>query len=174
MAETFPLGRGKGMEPTELEDFLRTSRAFAKIASLDEDGWPTVNPVWYTYEDGAFYVITKAKTGFCGNLRRDPRTTLLIDNPELPYRRVIVRGMAEFVDEDWHERGKEMVLRYLGPDGFAYYNATIDLPRITIRVRPLKVTTWNGGGVDRTFFEPTVWHQVRGTLGESVPESPRR
>lgn len=169
MPENFPLGRGKGMAPGELEEFLRTSRAFAKIASLDAEGWPMVNPAWYTYEDGVFYLITKEMTSFCQNLKRDPRTTLLIDNPELPYKRVLVRGTAEVVDEDWHERGRQMVLRYLGPDGFAYYDATTDLPRVTMRVKPLQITTWNGGGVDRTFFQPSVWHEVRGrTLGNAI------
>src|SRR5262245_41681751 len=169
MPDSFPLGRGKGMAPEELEDFLSHSRAFVKIATIDEDGWPMVNPAWYTYEDGNFYVVTKEKTSFCQNLMRDPRTTLLIDNPELPYKRVLVRGMAEVVDEDWHERGRQMVLHYLGPDGFAYYDATTDLPRVTIRVKPLRITTWNGGGVDRTFFEPSVWHDVQGrSLADTI------
>ena len=163
MPDGFPLGRGRGMTDDECTEFLRTSRSFVKIATLDEDGWPMVNTAWYTYEDdGCFYVVTKPKTGFCRNLRRDPRTTLLIDNPEVPYKRVIVRAMAEFLqDIDWHERGREMVLRYLGPDGFAYYDATINLPRETIRFVPEKMSTWNGGGIDRTFFEPAQWHSTK-------------
>lgn len=159
-ADGFPLGRGKGMSPEELEEFLTASRAFANIASLDPNGWPMVNPAWYTYEQGCFYVVTKEKAGFCRNLRRDPRATVLIANPELPYKRVIVRGIAEFIDDPWQPRARAMVLRYLGPDGFAYYDATADIPRTTFRVKPLRTTTWNGAGIDRTFFEETVWHQV--------------
>ena len=162
MAGSIPLGRGKGMTDEERDEFLRSSRAFVKLATLSEDGWPMVNPAWYTYEDGFFYVISKEKASFCRNLRRDPRTTLLIDNPEVPYKRVIVRGEAEFLTGvDWHERGREMVLRYLGPDGFAYYDATTDLPRETIRIRPIKISTWNGAGIDRTFFEPAQWRPAQ-------------
>jgi PPOX class probable F420-dependent enzyme len=167
MPESFPLGRGKGMTRGELQEFLRTSRAFVKIATLDPDGWPMVNPAWYTYEDGCFYIVTKEKAGFCRNLRRDPRATLLIDNPELPYKRDLVPGTAEFIDEDWHERGRQMVLRYLGPDGFAYYDATTGLPRVTFRVTPLRITIWNGGGIDRTFFEPSIWHEAPAATGET-------
>jgi hypothetical protein len=166
--DSFPLGRGRGMSPDELEEFLRTTRAFVNIASLDPDGWPMAHPTWYTYEDGFFYVITKEKAGFCRNLRRDPRTTLLIANPELPYKRVIVRGLVEFVDEPWQERARNMVLRYLGPDGFAYYNATLDMPRTTLRVKPVRITTWNGAGIDRTFFEEAAWHLVEGDLADAV------
>lgn len=168
----FPLGRGRGMSSDELQAFLAGSRAFVNIASLDPDGWPMVHPAWYGYEDGFFYVITKERAGFCRNLRRDPRTTLLIASPEAPYRRVIVRGEAEFVDEPWQERARQMVLRYLGQDGLPYFEATLDLPRITFRVRPTRVTTWNGEGVDRTFFAETAWHPVEGDLGEAVEKPP--
>jgi PPOX class probable F420-dependent enzyme len=158
MTDSIPLGRGKGMTEAERDEFLQTSRAFIKVATIGEDGWPMVNPVWYTYEDGLFYIITKPNASFCRNLRRDPRTTLLIDNPEVPYKRVLVRGEAEFVsDVDWHERGREMVLRYLGEVGFGYYDATSEFPRETIRIRPISMSTWNGGGVDRTFFEMAKW-----------------
>lgn len=162
MTESFPLGRGKGMTDEERDEFLRASRAFVKLATLAEDGWPMVNPAWYTYEDdGCFYVVTKENASFCRNLRRDPRTTLLIDSPEVPYKRVIARGTAEFVEgEDWHERGRAMVLRYLGPDGFAYYDATTDIPRVTIRIRPTRLSTWNGAGIDRTFFEQAQWRET--------------
>lgn len=157
---SFPLGRGKGMTDEELHEFLTTTRAFIKIGSLGEDGWPMVNPAWFLYEDEAFYLVTKEKAGFCRNLRRDPRASILVDNPELPYKRVVARGTAEFLDEDWHDRARKMVLRYLGEDGFGYYNATIDLPRTTIRIRPARIATWNGGGVDRTFYETTQWRNV--------------
>lgn len=162
MPETFPLGRGRGMTEEERDEFLRASRAFVKIATLDEQGWPMVNPAWYSYEDdGCFYVVTKANASFCANLHRDPRTTLLIDNPEVPYKRVIARARAEFLEgEDWHERGRAMVLRYLGEEGFAYYDATTDLARETIRFVPEKMSTWNGAGIDRTFFEVAQWRSV--------------
>lgn len=160
------------MTPTELERFLVDSRAFVNIASLDAEGWPMVHPAWYAYEDGHFYVITKERAGFCRNLRRDPRTTLLIASPEAPYRRVFIRGDVEFVDEPWEERARRMVLRYLGPDGIAYFEATLHLPRTTFRVRPARITTWNGQGVDRTFYADTAWHAVDSDVADAVRRPP--
>jgi hypothetical protein len=29
-----------------------------------------------------------------------------------------------------------------------------------MRVRPDRITSWNGGGVDRTFSKPAIWHDV--------------
>ena len=156
----FELGKGRSMRPDELEEFLTQTRIFAKVGTTNHDGWPYVNPVWYEYDAGAFYIITKELAGLTQNLRRDPRCAILVENPEPPYKRVLVLGQAEFIDEDWIERGRRMVLRYLGEAGLDYFEATRNLPRVTIRVNPVKVTSWNGGGVDRTFHQPTQWHDV--------------
>jgi PPOX class probable F420-dependent enzyme len=170
MASTFPLGKGRGMAPEELNEFLTETAIFVKLGTIAEDGWPAVNPVWYEYDGEAFWIITKELTGFCQNLRRDPRVTLCIDNPQPPYKRVMVRGRAEFVEGvDWDAMGRRMVLRYLGPAGMDYYEATVDLPRVLVKIVPERVTSWNGGGVDRTFTKPAVWHDV--TPGQSVEEA---
>jgi len=102
-------------------------------------------------------------------MRHDPRVTLCIDNPEPPYKRVMVRGRAEFVDDDWVDLARRMVLRYLGPQGIDYFEATLDLPRELVRIWPERVSSWNGGGVDRTFTKPAVWHDVK--PGQTVEEA---
>ena len=169
MSGGFQLGQGRGLTADELRAFLTETRIFAKVGTVGEDGWPNVNPAWYEYDGTAFWLVTKELAGFCRNLRRDPRVTLCIDNPETPYRRVLVRGRAEFVDGDWVEPTRRMVLRYLGPQGMAYFEATLDLPRVLVRIRPERVTSWNGGGVDRTFTRPARWHEV--APGQSVEDA---
>ena len=170
MAEgKFPLGKGRGLSREELDEFLRETTAFVFIGTSGEDGWPAVNPAWYEYDGDAFWIVTKELTGFCQNLRRDPRCTLCIASPQPPYKRVIVRGEAEFVDGDWVEIGRRMVLRYLGSEGMDYFEATLELPRVLVRVRPIRVSSWNGGGVDRTFFKPSKWHEIE--AGKSVADA---
>ena len=98
MSSGFKLGKGRGMKPDELHAFLTETKIFAKVGTIGEDGWPNVNPAWYEYDGESFWLVTKELAGFCQNMRRDPRVTLCIDNPETPYRRVMVRGRAEVVD----------------------------------------------------------------------------
>jgi hypothetical protein len=62
-----------------------------------------------------------------------------------------------------------MVLRYLGPEGMDYFEATLDLPRVLVRIRPERVSSWDGGGVDRTFTKPARWHDV--ALGQALEEA---
>lgn len=153
---------GRGFTPDELEEFLTGPPIFAKIATNDEEGWPMISPVWFEWDGESFFVVSKDRTSMVRNLRRDPRCALLVDNPELPYMRVSVQGRAEILpdDFDWHEPTRRMVLRYLGPEGMEYAESTFDFARVPFKVWPVKQSTWNGGGFDRTFRRDTVWHEV--------------
>jgi predicted TIM-barrel fold metal-dependent hydrolase len=39
-----------------------------------------------------------------------------------------------------------MVLRYIGEEGMGYAKATFEFPRVSLRLWPRKMSTWNGGG----------------------------
>ena len=153
---------GRGFSPEERDEFLRSGAIFLKIATTDEEGWPTVSPVWYEWDGSSFLVVGKERTGYVKNLRRDRRCGGLVDNPSLPYKRVSFKGMAEFLPEDfdWATPARRMVLRYIGEEGLSYAEATFDFPRVPIRLWPTRMATWDGGGFDRTFQRDTVWHDV--------------
>jgi PPOX class probable F420-dependent enzyme len=150
---------GRGLTPEERDAFLTQGAIFAKIATTMEDGWPVLSPVWYQWDGSAFLIVSKERTSMVKNLRRDPRCGLLVDNPELPYKRVSVRGEVEFLPEsfDWESPARDMVMRYLGPDGMEYAESTFQFPRVPFLVHPRKMSTWNGGGFDRTFTKETSW-----------------
>jgi PPOX class probable F420-dependent enzyme len=154
---------GRGFTPEEIDEFLQSGRIFAKIATTMEDGWPVLSPVWYSWDGTTFLVVSKANTSLVQNLRRDPRCGLLVDNPELPYKRVSVRGEAEFLsaDFDWQTPAREMVLRYLGQEGMEYAEATFDFDRTPFLIHPRKMSSWNGGGFDRTFTKATQWNDIQ-------------
>lgn len=154
---------GRGMTNEERDEFLTTRKLFAKIATVNENGVPSISPVWYTWDGESFLVISKARTGMVKNLRRDPRCGLLIDNFELPYMRVSAQAEVEFLPEDFDVIAPmtEMILRYLGPEGMAYGESTFQFARVPFKVHPTKMTTWNGGGFDRTFTQDTVWTDVK-------------
>ena len=155
---------GRGMTAEERDAFLGSGAIFAKIATTMADGWPVVSPVWFDWlaQDRAFLVISKAHTSMVQNLHRDPRCGLLVDNPGLPYMRVRVLGEAEFLpaDFDWITPARKIAERYLGAPGVAYAETTCGFPREPFLVHARKMTTWNGGGCDRTFSKPTTWHDV--------------
>lgn len=153
---------GKGMTIEERDEFLTAGAIFAKVATVNQAGWPMVSPVWYEWDGSSFLVVGKERTSYIQNLRRDPRCCVLVDNVALPYKRVSMLGEAEFLpqDFDWKTPARKMVLRYIGEEGLSYAEATFDFPRVPVRIWPHRITTWNGGGFDRTFHRETVWHDV--------------
>src|SRR5438874_9627671 len=142
MRSEIPLGRGRAMTGVEIREFLSTLPLLASVATLQENGDPYVNPLWYEYEDDAFIVITKAAAKVCQNLRRDPRATLVVAAPAPPYRRVLAQGRAREIDVDWIPIAERMVLRYVGPDGMKYLRATGGLPRATFAIQIEQLTSW--------------------------------
>ena len=160
MATEIPLGRGRAMTAEEIAEFLTDSPLFAFVSTLQEDGSPYVNPVWFEWRGDSFVIITKPLAKLCQNLRRDPRATLAVASPAPPYRRVLAQGRAEEIAEDWIPTAERMVRRYVGPEGLSYLHATGQLERVAFAIRVEKTTSWNGGGLDRCFFQPAVWHEA--------------
>jgi Pyridoxamine 5''-phosphate oxidase. len=154
---------GRGFTPEERDAFLTSGRLFAKIATVNEDGVPAISPVWYTWDGESFLVVSKERTGMVKNLKRDPRCGLLVDNFELPYMRVSVQGEIEFLGEefDYVPPMMDMARRYLGEEGLPYAESTLVFPRVPFKVWPTRMTSWNGGGFDRTFQKDTVWTEVK-------------
>jgi PPOX class probable F420-dependent enzyme len=155
---------GRGMTQEERDEFLTAGTIFAKIATTMTDGWPVISPVWFEWlpDTQTFLVVSKDRTSMVQNLRRDPRCGLLVDNPTTPYKRVSVLGEVTFLPEDfdWITPARRMAERYLGQPGVAYAETTFGFPRVPFSVHARKITTWNGGGFDRTFSAPTTWHDM--------------
>lgn len=96
-----------------VEEFL--SRPL--VARLATNG-PTVRPVWFLWEDGAFWWITGAYAKLPQRLEADPEVAMVIDTCDLDtgaVLQVIASGSAEVVamDTDWAVR---KLVRYLGSD----------------------------------------------------------
>ncbi|MFJ7074130.1 pyridoxamine 5'-phosphate oxidase family protein [Streptomyces sp. NPDC098781] len=86
-------------------------------ARIATDG-PTVRPVWYLWEDGAFWVLTGPWAGLFRRVRDDPSVALVVDECEPAtglVRQVIARGRAALVPFDV-PRGRRKLTRYLGAD----------------------------------------------------------
>src|SRR5688572_11130470 len=85
--------------PQQYSDLLQ-KRAFAHLATLMPDGQPQVTPVWVDF-DGNHIRINSARGRLKDrNMRRDPRVTLTLQDPDNPYRYLEVRGRVIDIAED--------------------------------------------------------------------------
>ena len=49
---------------SQLQEFLTGGRHLMKLATLTDEGWPAVIPVWYQYADGVFLVAGRRKAAW--------------------------------------------------------------------------------------------------------------
>jgi nitroimidazol reductase NimA-like FMN-containing flavoprotein (pyridoxamine 5'-phosphate oxidase superfamily) len=99
--------------PFDVDTFLQRPLT-ARLATSG----PTVRPVWYLWEGGAFWVLTGSWARLPERVRADPAVALVVDECDVATgvaRQVIARGRAELVPFDV-ERGRRKLVRYLGPD----------------------------------------------------------
>jgi PPOX class probable F420-dependent enzyme len=111
------------MPPTIAQQYLDLfqKKAFAHLATLMPDGRPQVTPVWCDF-DGTYVRINSAKGRVKDrNMRRDPRVTLAIQDPENPYRYLEVRGrVAEITEDGADAHIDSLAKKYLGVEKYPH------------------------------------------------------
>ena len=79
--------------------FLATGSRPATFATVRDDGRPHATPTWYLVEGRELTFTTWHETVKAANLRRDPRISLVVQDPEPPYDYVAVEGEAALADD---------------------------------------------------------------------------
>jgi len=140
------------LTPAELDTFLVEPGHLVRIATIRSDGSPLVVPTWFMLRDRRVLITPRVRSGFFGDIERDPRVCLSIDEAQHPFRKVTVRGRAEIVfgrddDDQWRDIYRAMALRYMtATDADAYLSLTRHIPRILVGVDldagGGEVTTW--------------------------------
>jgi PPOX class probable F420-dependent enzyme len=108
------------------------------------DGSLHTTPVWVD-ADGRAEVSFNTARGRVKerDLSRDPRLSLLVVDPNDPYKWVSVTGKARFIDEGADEHIGHLAQKYLGED--RYSNRAPGEERVTVAIEPERVESY---GID--------------------------
>ncbi len=89
------------MTEAELDAFLASERVL-RLATVDEDGWPHVVPLWFVWRDGVFFVNNLDRSKRTRLLREGARSALTVDAGEEygELRGVSCRVTQRFLDDD--------------------------------------------------------------------------
>ena len=120
----------------------------ARLACLDENGWPYVVPCWQEWDGDAFWVVPRERAAWGRYLEADPRCAITVDE-EGAQRKVVAQCRAELVERpnvggEWVAVAERMATRYLGENGPKYLEPTLDKPRWLYRLVPVALQTWQG------------------------------
>jgi PPOX class probable F420-dependent enzyme len=100
---------------------LFQKKTFASLGTLMPDGQPQVTPVWIDF-DGKHVVINSAKGRVKDrNMRRDPRVSMALIDPDNPYRHLQVQGrVVEITENGADQHIDKMAKKYLGQDKYPF------------------------------------------------------
>ena len=130
----------KVMKKAQIEIFnqyldIFTKKSFAHLATIMKDGSPQISPVWVDY-DGTYILVNTARDRQkVINIRRDPRVAVSIQDPDNPYRKLLVRGRV--VEETIQNAGNHidrLAKKYTG--AASYQNRVPGMVRIILKIKP--------------------------------------
>ena len=127
------------VELSELERSLLQAPNYASLATLCEDGWPSVSPVWVDLHDGMVLVNTTERRLKTQNARRDPRVAIsAYDHSKPEAHMVSVRGrVVELRTEGAADHIDELSRRYTGHD----FRGPKD-ERVILVIEPVRVASY--------------------------------
>lgn len=108
------------MIPDKFQD-LFDKRIFAGLATVMPDGAPQVTPVWIDYDGENVVFNTAEGRQKDKNLQRDRRVSLMLVDPENPYRYLEVRGtVVERTHAGADDHINKMAKKYLNQDVYPF------------------------------------------------------
>ena len=126
--------------------YLRANRKCA-LATLDKDGFPHVTAMNFVMRDGAFYMTSYGKAQKVVNIRRNPKTAIMVETGSAyaELKGVMVRGECQIIEgEDavhlvWAWSAEARGETYRRPAG-----ASSSAPkRVVLKIVPHKIVTWD-------------------------------
>ena len=120
--------------PEKYQDLFQ-KKAFASLATLMPDGKPQVTPVWCDF-DGKHVLVNSAKGRVKDrNMRRDPRVSMALIDPDNPYRYLQLQGrVVEITESGADQHIDRLAKKYLGLD--KYPNRQPGEVRVIYKIEP--------------------------------------
>ncbi len=133
---------------SELKRFLAKPR-IAHIATASPHGKPRVNPIWYAYDKGCFYLTTRMGRVKGQHILKNPHVALSIANETPPYVAVCAFGIAEIVKEGRDEWLMKIASRYGEKEAKKWFPRAINQSdRVVLMIKPTRILSWHYGRGD--------------------------
>jgi PPOX class probable F420-dependent enzyme len=117
--------------------FLDESPYVGVVTTLREDGSPHSTIVWVDVEGDKVSFNTALGRAKPKHLVHDPRASLLMVDPNDPFKWVAVSGPAELTEEGADAQIDKLAKKYLGKDEYPWRNP--EETRVKVLIEPEKV-----------------------------------
>jgi PPOX class probable F420-dependent enzyme len=120
--------------------FLEENPFVGTVTTLRPDGSPHSTIVWVDVEDGKVSFNTARGRAKPKYLEQDPRASLLVVDPEDPYRWVAVSGHAELTEEGADAQIDKLAKKYMGEDEYPWRKP--EETRVKVLIEPEQVSDY--------------------------------
>jgi PPOX class probable F420-dependent enzyme len=117
--------------------FIRDNAYAAVATTLRKDGSPHSTVVWIDEEDGDVVFNTARGRAKDLHLKADPRVSVMVVDPNDPYKWVAVSGRGEMTEEGADASIDHLAKKYLNADSYPF--RTPEETRVIVRIAPEKV-----------------------------------
>ena len=107
------------------------------VTTLRKDGSPHSTIVWVDTDNDEVLFNTAVGRAKERHLRKDPRVSLLVVDPEDTYRWLAINGNAELTTEGADAQIDKLAKKYLGQDEYPWRKP--EEQRVMVRIRPERV-----------------------------------
>jgi PPOX class probable F420-dependent enzyme len=131
------------MTDAERRAFLLDGTRTAILGTTHQDGRPMAVPVGFTLDGDDVIILTSDESLKAKALQRDPRVSVVVDDPTPPFRYVSIEGTAEStLRQDPARRSATTAIgrRYAGEEGIEGFAQYADAQlKLLVRVRPTRI-----------------------------------
>lgn len=137
-------GQPRSLRPEEIDELL-TGDHLCRLATLDQDGFPHVTPLWFLWAEGCFLMTSLPGKPHVARLQQNPRAGLVIDveaaqqlDGERPNRQVRITGHALLEPDAGGEWTRRITEKYVvGTAQLASAQRRATQERVVVRIQPI-------------------------------------
>lgn len=146
------------------ETYLKTVTIPLRLSSVNLEGWPVVQSMWYLYRDQHLYCATPGSARIVSYLAREPRCGFEVAADTPPYCGLRGRAYATIEPALGIEILELLLLRYVGglDNPLARQLLARSVEEVAIVLSPATVHTWN--------FTRRMKDSVSGDIARPCPE----
>ena len=138
-----------GMEQSEIDIFLSTSKTPLRLGTVDSKGDPMIHPVWFHYSNGKLYLMSIKENRKVRNIRGKKTVYFSVDTDATPNKGVKGKGTAILITDTGTSVpvSEKIVSKYLGDIKSPMAKRMIDGVRsgsdVLVEITPLYFSTWD-------------------------------
>jgi general stress protein 26 len=147
-----------GMNGMKEIESLLGSKLNLQLATIDETGYPNIQPVWFSYDTDKdrLYILTSDTSKKTHNIRNNFKVYFSVDDCNFPYKGVKGRGNAAILGDPATviSTANKLSMKYYGSLDSQAAKSLIDRSKqqdaVVIEINPKFFSTWDFGKMQST------------------------